>query len=476
MSIKKATERNVKWSFIESLSLKIIGFILGIILARLLEPSDFGVLAIVNVFYLITTLFIDGGLREALIQKRDASKEDYATMFWLNLGIACFIYILLFICAPLIESVYKFHNLGFYIRIQSLVLIIESMGFVQIVKATKELNLKKITVARIPATIISFFVGISLAYLGYGILSLIIQQLVNEVVYLSLLIFNIRYKPDFIFRKSSLKTLYSFGLKMFALSYLNRIYVQSLNLIYAHFYKERELGLYVKSNGLQGVPIELINSAFIKGLYPTMVKVQQHNSLLRRIFLANVKNLTFIMVLINVFFFYNALEITRFLLGEKWLNMVVYMKIASIGSLFLPINTQVISIFKVKGKANFILKLEMIWKTFALTLIITLSLLTNFFTVLFSMVVLSTVMGFVYLYFCSETLLFSFKKELKQIVILFGYFFILGYLIEKFISGFFILSHDLIKLSGYSVLYFLVVFIYGYIDIDFKLSKLLKRK
>jgi O-antigen/teichoic acid export membrane protein len=474
MSIKKATEKNVKWSFIESLSLKVIGFILGIILARLLNPSDFGVLAIVNVFYLITTLFIDGGLREALIQKRDASKEDYATMFWLNLGIACFIYLLLFICAPFIESIYKFHNLGFYIRIQSLVLIIESMGFVQIVKATKELNLKKITVARIPATIFSFFVGITLAYLGYGILSLIIQQLVNEVVYLSLLVFNIRYKPDFIFRKSSLKSLYSFGLKMFALSYLNRIYVQSLNLIYAHFYKERELGLYVKSNGLQGVPIELINSAFIKGLYPTMVKVQQHNSLLRKIFLTNVKNLTFLMVLINIFFFYNALEITRFLLGEKWLDMADYMKIASLGSLFLPINTQVISIFKVKGRADFILKLEMIWKSFALLMIIVLSIQTNFFTVLCSMVALSTVMGFVYLYFCSKTLLFSFKSELMQILILFGYFFSLGYLIEKFISNFNI-NHDLVKLSCFSALYFLVILSFGYINKDFKLSKLLKR-
>lgn len=475
MSVRKATERNVKWSFIESISLKIIGFILGIILARLLEPSDFGVLAIVNVFYLLTTLFIDGGLREALIQKKDASKEDYSTMFWLNLGIACFIYLLLFICAPLIESIYKFHNLGFYIRIQSIVLIIESMGFVQIVKATKELNLKKITVARIPATIISFFVGITMAYTGFGILSLIIQQLVNEIVYLSLLIFNIRYKPDLIFSKTSLKSLYKFGLKMFALSYLNRIYVQSLNLIYAHFYKERELGLYVKSNGLQGVPIELINSTFAKGLYPTMVRVQLYNNLLKKIFLTNVRRLTLLMILINVVFFYNANEIIRFLLGEKWIDMVLFLKIASLGSLFSPINTQVISIFKVKGKPGFILKMEMIWKSFALVMIIVLSVLTNFFTVLYAMVVLSWIMGLIYLYFCSTMLDFSFKKEIKKILILFGYFFLVGYLIEKIIFGYMSMYHDLVKIIFFSVFYFLSIVPFGFIDKDYKLVNILNR-
>src|SRR5690554_2219579 len=139
MGLKQQTISNVKWSFIESISLKAIGFILSIILARLLLPEDFGLLAVVNVFYLLVTLFIDGGLKEALIQKKDATEIHYSSVFWMNLMVGVFLYGLLFIAAPFIENFYDYDNLSFYIRLQSLTLIIESFGIIQIAKATKEL-------------------------------------------------------------------------------------------------------------------------------------------------------------------------------------------------------------------------------------------------------------------------------------------------------------------------------------------------
>ena len=279
MNLKKATSKNIKWSFIESISLKAIGFVLSIILARLLAPSDFGVLAIVNVFYLLTVLFIDGGLKEALIQKKEATEDDYSTMFWLNLGIAFLLYCVLFLSAPFIESFYEYPKLAFYIRLQSLTLLIESFGLIQIVKATKDLDLKKITVARLPATLISFLTGVGLAYSGYGILSLIIQQLINVLLYNLLLIYKIRYAPKFSFSLVSMKSLYNYGLKMLAISFISRLFVQSLNLIFGYYYTPSALGVYTKSRSLQGVPIDVVNSAFTKGLYPTMVKLQSHKRL-----------------------------------------------------------------------------------------------------------------------------------------------------------------------------------------------------
>ena len=159
MNIERQMSSNVKWSFIESLSIKVVAFFLSIILARLLEPRVFGVLAIVNVFFLLVTIFVDGGLREAIIQKKDASKEDFATVFWLNLGISIFLYSLLFIAAPYIEDYYDFKDLAFFIRLQAIVLIIDSLSIIQIAKATKELNLKKITIARISGIVAQFFFG-----------------------------------------------------------------------------------------------------------------------------------------------------------------------------------------------------------------------------------------------------------------------------------------------------------------------------
>ncbi|UPQ79294.1 lipopolysaccharide biosynthesis protein [Flavobacterium azooxidireducens] len=473
MNLNNATRKNVKWSFIESISLKIVGFVLSIILARLLLPSDFGVLAIVNVFYLMTTLFIDGGLREAIIQKKDADEKDFSTVFWLNISISVFLYLLLFISSPFIEDFYKFKDLSFFIRLQSLTLIIEAFGLIQIVKATKELNLKKITLARIPATIISFFVGIGLAYYGYGILSLIIQQLVSVGLYTLLLIYNIRYKPSLIISKASIKTLYGFGLKLFAVSFINRMYVQSLNLIYAFFFNVKELGFYTKSKSLQGVPIEIINNTFARGLYPTMVKVQQHNRLLRKIFLLNIRRLTFIMLIINCVFYFNAKEIVQFLLGENWIEMTDFLKIAAVGSIFYPLVSKVVNVFKVKGKANFLLKIELIWKITSVILIVILSMFTNFIFVLWTIVILNFIMGFVYLYFCSREIVFDFKKETILVLKMLIMFFFFGFILNYGLSMLFKNSFYLIKPIVFSIPYLIFIYIvnqrFGYFNLKKKL-------
>ncbi len=476
MNLQNATKRNVKWSFIESISLKLVGFVLSIILARLLTPSDFGVLAIVNVFYLMTILFIDGGLREALVQKKDASENDFSTMFWLNIGVAVLFYMVLFVSAPFIENFYKFEHLSFYIRLQSLTLIIEAFGLIQIVKATKELNLKKITLARIPATIISFLVGIGMAYSGFGIVSLIVQQLVNAGLYTLFLVYNVRYKPTLLFSKQSLQSLYGFGLKLFVVSYINRMYVQSLNLLYAFFFSTKELGFYTKSKSLQGVPIDIIDSAFTKGLYPTMVKVQQHNRLLRKLFLFNVRRLTLVMVLLNGILFFNAREIILFLLGEKWSEMAPYLQIAAVGSLFYPINNQVISIFKAKGKANTLLKLETSWKITALVMIITFSILTNFFTVLWVIVILNSIMGFVYLYFCSKSIQFSFLTEFKTLLLLFFFYYTAGFIANEIALLFKFNFFLIVKVIIFTMIYFTFALLFGLKFKEFNLLKLMRFK
>lgn len=476
MNLNKATNNNVKWSFIESISLKVVGFVLSIILARLLLPSDFGILAIVNVFYLITSVFIDGGLREAIIQKKEANENDFSTVFWLNILVSLLLYLILFFAAPFIETMYQFEGLSFFIRLQSLTLIIEAFGLIQIVKATKELNLKKITLARIPATLISFVVGITLAYLGYGILSLIIQQLVNVGVYTLLLVYNIRYKPQFLFSKTSIQSLYGFGLKIFAISFISRMYVQSLNLIYAFYFNIKELGFYTKSKSLQGVPIEILTNTFTKGLYPTMVKVQLHNRLLRKIFLNNMRMLTYVMIIINGLFYFNANEIVLFLLGENWVGMASYLKIAAVGSIFIPINTQVISIFKVKGKAGFLLKIETVWKIVALILIILFSIYTTFETVLWMVVILNSIMGFVYLYFCSKEIKYSFSKEFKVILLLISYFYVSGYISDTLLIFLLDNKHQIVKIVIFTILYFTFAWIFGFIVKEFNLKKLIRLK
>jgi teichuronic acid exporter len=466
MSLKKATVSNIKWSFMETISLKAIGFTLSIVLARLLSPSVFGILAIVNVFYLLTTLLIDGGLKEALIQKKDATEEDYATIFWLNMAMATFIYMCLFIASPFIERYYGYKDLAYYIRLQSLILIIQSFGLIQIIKATKELNLKKITKARVPASLLSFGAGIFLAYKGFGVVALIIQELANGLIYAFILCFNIRYKPAFMFSKKSLRSLYGFGLKLFAAGYVNRAYAQSINLIYAHFYSPNLLGLYTRSKSLQGVPIDIINTTFSSGSYPTMVQLQDNDKQLARIFLTNTQILMYIMVLLNCFLYFQANSLIYFLLGEKWMEMIPYMKIIALGTMFVPINVQCINILKVKGKGGLFFRMEFIWKVTLLTTILACVFYSSFITVLWSVIIIDIIMAIAYLFVATKLIDTSFLKEIATFLSLFAFHMLLA----------FIITYSLKLLTQNYNIYSLMSFCFLYFPISLAVLWLIKRE
>ncbi|ROI12938.1 lipopolysaccharide biosynthesis protein [Epilithonimonas hominis] len=452
MSLKQKTISNVKWSFVESMSLKAISFFLGIILARLLLPSDFGILAVVNVFYLLVTLFVDGGLKEALIQKSDVNEIHYSTVFWLNIIMSVFLYLILFIAAPFIEDFYDYENLSFFIRLQSLTLVIESVGIIQIAKATKELNLKKITKARIPTSLISFVVGIYLAYNGFGILSLIIQQLVNAFFYVVFLLISVRYVPKFIFQIREIRDLYRFGAKILLVTFLSRFYVQSLSLIFAKYYSPALLGLNNKSRSIQSVPVEIINSSFMKGLYPSMVQLKNNKTKLKDIFNLNVRLITYLMLLINGIFFFQAQEIVIVLLGKNWIDSAVYLKIFAIGSIFYPITIQAQNIFKILNKVNLYLKIELGHKVFILISVLFLVYWISFPKLLIIIVILNVFLSFFYQYLLSAELGFSIYKEsfyiIKNMLIVgFG-----GWSIQKGFDSFFIME-PIYSIFCFSILY-----------------------
>lgn len=461
MSLKQKTISNIKWSFIESISLKAISFVLGIILARLLLPADFGLLAVVNVFYLLVTLFIDGGLKEALIQKKNATDVDYSTVFWVNIIISILLYLVLFIAAPFIEKFYEYNHLAFYIRLQSLTLIIESFGIVQVAKATKELSLKKVTKARIPASLISFAVGIYLAYHGYGILSLVIQQLVNNFLYILFLVINVRYKPYFVFSLESIKGLYKFGLKVLMASLISRFYVQSLNLIYAKFYSPQLLGLNNKAGTIQSTPIEIINSTFMKGVYPTYVILQDDIQKLRNLYFFNIRLLIFLMLLINGLFFFTAKELIVLVLGEKWSESAIYLKIIASGSLLYPITVQSQNIFKVRNKLNAFLRLESINKLLSLFLIILLVNFLNFSVLLMVIVGVNFLFAIICLGMIAAELKFSFLREIYRISSKMMIFVLLGIILQAASKLFEI--NNMSYLIFFSILYFGIWLFYLFI-------------
>lgn len=425
MTLKKATISNIKWSFIESISLKLVGFVLTIILARLLTPADFGVLAVVNVFYLLTNSFIDGGLKDALIQKKDVTDIDYSSVFWMNLIIAFSVYALLFLFAPYIESFYKFENLAYYIRIQSVCLIIDSLAIVQVVKSTKELNLKKVTQSRIPATIISFTVGVSLAYWGFGIMSLIVQQIIGSVLYFIFLFYRVSYIPSLVINFNALKPLYRFGLNLFFAGYLNRVYTQSMNLIYAKYYTPAILGLYGKSRNLQQLPSNIVLETLVKGSYPTMVKLQDDNDKIRNFYRNNIQIALFFITSLSVFMFFQSKNIIFILLGDKWLDMEMMLKIIAFGGMTVPLSNLNKNILIVKGKGLLFLKLE-IYKKLASILLIIILVKFSFLTLLMWITVFGIIYSLIEMYISGKQINYALMEQIKDIQWIIAFIFISG--------------------------------------------------
>jgi teichuronic acid exporter len=429
MSLKKATISNLKWSFVETISLRLINFVLTIVLARLLVPADFGVLAIINVFYLITVSFIDGGLKDALVQKEEATEEDYSSVFWANIAIAIVLYLVLFISAPFIQDFYNFENLTFFIRMQSISLIIDSLAIVQVVRSTKELNLKKITQARVPSTLLSFFVGIGMAYYGYGVLALIWQQIINSALYVLILGYKISYKPKLVLSFDSLKSLYSFGIKVFAAGYLNRIYVQSMSLIYAKFFSLTLLGLYNRANSLQQLPSSLIINSVVTGVYPTMIKIQKEDKKLKDFYKKNIQ-VTFILVCgISVLLFFQAENIVLVLLGKVWAGMIPFAKVLAVGGLFVPMSALNRNLLKVRGEAGLYLKLEMARKVLSLITVF-LFLQTSFMQVIISVTFVSAVMTIVDMYYAGKTIKYYLWEQIEDIIPFFLIIVFIGFAVK----------------------------------------------
>jgi teichuronic acid exporter len=459
MSIKKATISNIKWSFIESISMQIISFLLSIILARLLLPSDFGILAVVNVFYLLVNTFIDGGLKEALIQKKEASDEDYSTVYWTNLIISSLLYLVLFTAAPFIEDFYHYKDLAFYIRIQSLCLFLDSFNVIQLVRATRELKLKKITKARIPAAIISLIVGVLLAYSGFGIMSLIIMQIIQSLIYTSLLLYRTEYFPRPIIKIESLKILYGYGFKLFISGYINRIFTQGMSLIFAKYYSAATLGLYTRSRNLQGLPSNIITDTFVKGSYPTMVILQNNHEALRKVYHGSLQILVIITSLLSVLLFFQAESIVFFLFGEKWIGMTPLLEIVSIGTVFNAISSLSKNVLKAVGAVNLYFKLELINKITSI-LVIIIMVRYSFSIMLFTVVMYNVAFRFLELYLAGRLIEYRFIKQMKLIF---------GYLILSIFSG--LISNMIISYLSFD--YILIkLFVFGIVVLVLNVSLL----
>ena len=333
MSIGQQTVSGVAWTTVQRFASLLLAFVANLVLARLLSPDDFGCIALLMVFISLSQIFVDGGFGAALIQKKEPTQEDYCTIFYWNLLLAIGLYFLLFFFAPVIARYYDIPILKDILRVQGLIIIIDSLGLVHKNNLRKTLQFKKLSLIVLGANFVAVVAAIAMAYNGFGVWCLVAQQLLISGMTTVLFWFFNRWKPSLLFSKKSFKELFGFGgfilLSNMIVTFTNE--VQSL--IIGKLYTARDVGLYSQARKFESIMSNTASTVVNQVTFPLFSKFQddlvQLQIILRRI----TKVMAFVVFPAMILVILIAKPAIVLMLTDKWVDCVPYFQILCIGGM-----------------------------------------------------------------------------------------------------------------------------------------------
>ena len=381
--------KNTLWKFAEKCGAQGVSMVVAIVLARLLSPDDYGTIAIVTVFINLFGIFLDLGFSAGLIQKKDADELDFSSIFWLNLGICLFIYTILFFASPLAARFYNDERLTAMIRALGLTFIISSLKNVQGAYVSKHMQFRLFFLSTLGGTIGAAFIGIWMAYAGFGAWALIAQSLFNNAVDTLILLCTVKWHPRLMFSFSRVKALFSFGWKLLLSGIIDTYYNNLRSLIIGKVYTATDLALYNKGKGWPELFVSNINDSINSTLFPSMSAVQNDTFAVKSMTRRAIKLSTYIMAPMLIGLAFIGTPFIRLVLTEKWLPSVPYMVIFCITYTFYPIHTANLNAIKAMGRSDLFLKLEIIKKIvglIALAITVPISVMAMGYSLLFTSV------------------------------------------------------------------------------------------
>lgn len=361
---------NFIWRFAERCGAQIVAFVVSIVLARILAPEMYGTIALVTVFISILQVFVDSGLGNALIQKKDADNLDFSTVFFTNVFFCIVLYVIAFLISPMIGRFYHNMSLVPIIRVLSITLLISGIKNVQQAYVSRNLLFRKFFFSTLGGTIVAAIVGIIMAIKGYGVWALVTQQVLNVTVDTIILWITVKWHPQFVFSLERLKGLFSYGWKLLASGLLDTVYNNLQQLIIGKMYTSAELAFYNKADQLPNIIVVNINSSIDSVLLPVMSKVQEDKEVIKNMTRRAIKTSTYIMAPIMLGLAFTASNVVLLLLTEKWLACVPYLVILCITYIFWPLNTANLNAIKAMGKSDIYLKLEILKKIFGFLMLL----------------------------------------------------------------------------------------------------------
>ncbi len=419
VSLEEKAVKGFVWNGIEAFAGRGLGFFISIILARIIDPSDFGLLGISNIIISLSQIFVVGGFATALIQASNLTILDKSTAFLFNISVSIIIYIIIFLIAPHLSTYFEEEKLTRVIRIIGISIIINGMVVVPTAILSRELCFKKLSMINISSTIITGCVCIFAAYNGAGVYALVLQILMTALIRSLLLWIHCGWIPNIIFSVRSFNKIFQFGYKVFLMSLLKAVSDNILSILIGRYYSTTQLGYFTKSRQIQRFPSDIMTNILNKTTFPYFSKIQSDSMKLASTFVSILNISAILITPVLLFLNLHADILFEVVLTEKWLPAVPYFRILCLIGIFIPINAIFLNSINSKGLPGIALLLDVAEKIILLTLLIVFcrySIKAMLWSYLFSVVV-----GF-----CIKLIVISKVLELERKMLLIGIFEILG--------------------------------------------------
>ncbi|MBQ8035068.1 MAG: lipopolysaccharide biosynthesis protein [Bacteroidales bacterium] len=414
-TLKEKTAKGLGWGFIDNFVGTGITAVVSIILARILSPEEFGLVGMIAIFIALGNSLMDSGFSGALIRKENVTDKDLSTVFYTNLILSIIIYAILFVSAPFIAEFLNTPILVKLVRILSLSVLIMSFTQVQKVNFIRKIDFRTQAIISLAASLVSGIASIWMALDGYGVWSLVVQQLSKQAVVSLLLWIFSTWKPSIIFSWSSFKEMFSFGSKLLACSIISVIWNEIYSLVIGKMYNPVSVGYFTRAEKFKGLVTSNIGQVVQRVGYPVMSSIQSDPQRQVRVYRKVVRltmliTSTLVMGLIGC-----ADAMIEVLIGAKWLPAAEYLRILGLSGIFLPLILSSVNVFNANGKSDKTLLLEII-KTALAVIPVTLGIVCNIKFLLWGMVGISLLSYLIHAAFVAKEINYTVWQQVKDIL------------------------------------------------------------
>lgn len=415
MSLRKETISGLTWSFVENLAKQGIVFIVGIVLARLLTPREFGLIGMVTVFIAVSESFVNSGFSSALIRKKVCTDIDYSTVFYFNITIGVLFFIILFFSAPTIGSFFNEPEIIVILQVLGVVLIIDSISLIQRTVLTKRIDFKLQARISIISSIVSGIVAVIMAYEGFGIWSLVSQRLLAQSLNtLFLWIWN-KWRPLLVFSVDSFKELFGFGSKLLISGLIDTIYRNVYYLVIGKYFSAQELGFYTRANQFKGLPAENLTSIISRVTYPVLSTLQDDIPRLRNVYRIMIRSIMFVTFILMIGLASVSESMIYTLIGAKWEPSIIYLQMLCFVGMMYPLHVINLNMLQVQGRSDLFLKLEVLKKIIAIPVIV-IAVFFGIKVMIVGMIIETFIAYYLNSYWSGKYIDYSFSQQVKDIL------------------------------------------------------------